>query len=503
MKIIQSIFLLFCSLSILAQVESESIFKIQSIPEDMQGSRGVAWGDLNHDGWPEIIVANQGPEEMPSANHIYRNKSGQSFEMADLLFKGEHWWSEGVYLIDVDNDHDLDVFFTTQFDNPNPLYLNIDGSLVPGDVGDLTKDETNSQGACWCDYDLDGDLDAFVLNKNGVDDILYINNGLGKFNRSKTGPWIGNGGDGRACAWGDLNNDNYPDLVVVSYGIRENGEVVGKHRNYLYLSSGKGTYQENTEGHLVTEKSASYGVSLIDFDYDLDLDIFVTNISRSDVNYLYKNDGNGNFTEPVENALSYYTNRPSKGQTWGDFNNDGFLDVYIANGTENFPEIQNYLFLQSSDHSFKRIYSEVSVTDANISAGVSSGDFNNDGRLDLFVCNWGGDAENNVLYTNVNTKGNWIKIKLTGSKSNSFGIGSWVIVKTTTGNGERLLTRYHSASNGYGSQNEPIIHFGLGNVTEIDYLEVKWPNGHVLRLQGIEPNKSYNITEDKGMVKEL
>ncbi len=96
-----------------------------------------------------------------------------------------------------------------------------------------------------------------------------------------------------------------------------------------------------------------------------------------------------------------------------------------------------------------------------------------------------------------------MKIKLTGSRSNSFGIGSWAIVNTKTENGERLLTRYHSAANGYGSQNEPIIHFGLGNVIEINYIEVKWPNGEVMRLQGIEPNNTYTITEGKGMVKEL
>lgn len=471
---------------------SQVDFRGATLPGDPQGSRGVSIGDLNGDGLLDIVVATQVDSTHLIGNTILLNK-GSEFKRIAISQNTLHAWSESAHTADVDNDQDLDIFFTTQFGVPNLLYLN-DGlgnySLASG--GDLGADNTNSPGACWCDYDLDGDLDVFVLNRDGADDNLYVNDGKGTFKRSEIGPWIGNSGDGRSCAWGDLNGDRLPDLYVANYVLKNNGHVVSKHRNYLYMTNADGSYREQKKGELVEELNASYGVSLIDYDHDKDLDIYVTNVSVVDENAFYENLGSGVFRKLVSSEVSYEVHRPSKGQTWGDFNNDGSLDLYVANGTEGYPEIQNFFFLGSSKNSFQRIYNTLPAIEGHISAGTAAGDLDNDGDLDLYVCNWGGEAEPDDLYVNDHRDGHWVKFRLRGSKSNTFGIGSWVILEMQDGT---RLTKYFSRETGYGSENAPEVHFGLGNAEVINKVTIEWPSGIIQTESNLKANRSYKVTE--------
>lgn len=473
---------------------SQSVkFSREAIPSEKHGSRGVAFGDLDLDGYLDIVVANTRNDKSPEGQPIYSTRQGfvKRFVSRDTTF-----WHEGVNLVDVDNDGDLDVFFATQFDTVNPLYINDGkGEFTRATEGDLANARTNSSGACWCDFDRDGDLDAFVVNRDGNDDQLFINDGKGNFNLVSNGPWVGNKGDGRSCVWGDLDGDEWPDLYVANFVVKENGRIVESHRNYLYLNKGGRMFEEVAKGIHVEEKSATYGVAFVDIDYDQDIDIYVTNVSRQTGNALYLNDGAGNFTKP-RSPLSDFTNRPSKGQTWGDFNNDGYLDVYIANGTEGYPEIQNYLFMGDSLKGFSRNYDLLPVIDPHISAGTSSADIDNDGDLDIYVCNWGGDGEQNDLYRNELEPTRWIKFRLQGSTSNSFGIGSWVIVETDLG----LQTRYHYPQTGYGSQNGHEVHFGLGEATIIKSTKVIWPSGLKQTFQHIPINKTYIVRENENQL---
>lgn len=488
-----SIFITFYCTSLFGQSPS---FTRSPLPPDTQGSRGVSLTDLNGDNFLDLVVANQLSEIKPEGNPVYYNLKGKGFKKVLVGLEEGRYWSEAVHAIDVDNDTDIDLFFASQFNAINPLYLNDGtGKFTLSNAGDLSNDSTNSPGACWCDFDDDGDLDVFVVNRDGLDDNLYINEGKGFFTRATAGPWKNNGGDGRSCAWGDLDGDGLPDLYVVNFVVKQNGEVTDAHRNYLYLNKGKGVFQELHEGVHVEEKNASYGVSFVDYDYDGDIDIYVTNVSSRYGNAFYRNEGKGIFKKLGELEIGDFTNRPSKGQTWGDFNNDGYLDVYIANGTEGYPEIQNYLYMGTAQHTFNREYVALPAIDPHISAGASSGDIDNDGDLDIYVCNWGKDGEANDLYVNEAHDTHWVKFRLRGTKSNSQGIGSWVTIETLNG----VQTRYHYLHTGYGSQNAPDVHFGLAVNDRIKSVGIKWPSGIIQSFEDVRSNTTYLITEEQGI----
>ena len=473
--------------------------KYETFPKDGQYSRGMAWGDLNGDGWSDLLVGNESPEDFQSFNLIYWNLQGEGFRMEPLDL--QHLWTEGISMVDVDNDHDLDIFSSTQEDNPNQLYLNNgQGEFTKVNAGEITADTLNSPGSCWADYDRDGDLDAFVLGKELEDDHLYENKGKLEFNNLR-GPWEGKGNEARACVWGDFNNDDRPDLYVNNYVIRNDGRLVSKHRNYLYLNMEDG-FKEVEEGHYVTAEYAGYGVSVVDLESDGDLDIYVSNIAWSDDNNFYRNNGSAEFETVWDLEISKYLRKPTKGHTWGDFNQDGLIDLYLATGTVGSPvrfhEIQNYLMIQNPDSSFLRVYEDASVMTADVSAGTASADFDNDGDLDIAVANWGKGENDNLFYLN-QTTGKWLKIRLVGKESNSYGIGSWVTITTSHKGVLRTQKRYHYPFSGYGSMNEPIVHFGLGNDDLITEIEVKWPLGKIQNFRGIRANQTLIIDEEEGI----
>ncbi|MDX1672197.1 MAG: CRTAC1 family protein [Balneolaceae bacterium] len=464
---------------------------------DDGSSRGVAWADYGQNGYPDLVVANT----MNNSNFVYRNEGdGSFFQVTEdpISYSGE--WSEGIYWTDIDNDHDLDLFVANQWEGPNQLFINNEGSFEPAlDAGDLLSGSSNSPAACWADYNLDGYMDVYVITRDDGDDALYRNNGDGTFSRISDGNISSNGGDGRACAWGDLDGDRYPELYVGNF-INRNGESVSKAQNFLYKNNGDGSFTEITEGDPVTDRAVTYGVSMIDFDYDEDLDIYVTNIAGSDTNILYENDGNGEFSK-TDLIITKESNRPSKGHTWGDFNNDGFIDLFVANGTMNVdPEkIKNQLYLGSDSGEFTEIKGGTIVNKQGTSAGAAWADYDRDGDLDLFVANWAHNNEDNEFYRNdINEceHRNWIVLQLEGTQSNKFGIGAKIRLKAAISGNDHWQTRWLWPDTGYGSQNETIVHFGLGDANQADSLEIEWPSGVIDRFTDIGINRYYRAEED-------
>lgn len=448
-------------------------------------SRGVAWGDFDGDGYPDLAVANT----INQPEFVYRNDTDGTFtqliENAITLAAG---WTEGVVWIDVDNDGDLDLFATNANHQPNRLFRN-DGSgrFAAVDAGALTADPTSSTMSCWADYDGDGDLDAFVVNRDGEDDRLYRNDGGTRFEAIEGAAPVTNGGEGRACGAADADRDGDVDLYVA------NGR---RQRNYYYRNEGGWRFVEVTEGAFVRDTTYSYGVGWIDYDYDGDLDLFVTNISES--NALYVNDGLGSL-RPLERSPLVTDGGVSKGQVWGDLDNDGDLDLFVANGTE-APDMRNFLYRNDGAVGFVRVIEGAIAAHADTSAGVAAADYDRDGDLDLFVANWGGGDEDNRLYRNETTGRNWVLIRLEGRSSNRSGIGAYVEATATIGGRSVRLTRWLWPATGYASANEPTIHFGLGDAVVVEALEIRWPSGTVDRYADLEPNTRYVAVEGERML---
>ena len=228
------------------------------------------------------------------------------------------------------------------------------------------------------------------------------------YNRKITGPVVTNGGASVGVAWGDYNNDGYADLFIAN----TDGE-----NNFLYTNNGNGTFTAVTTGPVVNSGGDSWAGSWGDYDNDGDLDLFVANHDGD--NFLYQNNGNGTFTAVLTGDIVTDAD-PSQGCSWADYDNDGFIDLFVANGND----VNNCLYSNNGDGTFTKILTGDVVLDGGQSTSGTWADYNLDGKIDLFVTNL--DGENNFLYKN-NGNGTFTKVQA-GSIVNDGGdswSGSW------------------------------------------------------------------------------
>jgi len=458
-------------------------------------SRGVAFGDADGDGDPDLLVANT----INYPEFLYRNDGERFVQVMETAPSLAGGFTEGVNWVDFDNDGDLDIF-AVRTNGSNDLYRNHgDWSFAAVEAGDLSTDRSTSSMACWADIDADGWLDVFVVNRGGESDALYRSLDGQSFERIADSVAGRAGGDGRSCLLADLDGDGDPDLYVGNF-VDTSTSPASRQRNYLYVNQGDFEFTEHEQGHAVESRALTYGVSAADADNDGYLDLFVTNIGAGDRNHLYLNDGRGNF-RLREAGFTTPVDTPSKGHTWGDFDLDGDLDVAVANGTEGTEHIQNELYINDGDANFTAVTNEEFVTDSHISAGIAQADIDMDGDLDLYVANWGNGDQDNVLYRNL-SQGMWLKLKLTGVASNRMGVGARVTVTTRHAGQTRRQTRWLHTNTGYASQNEPLLHFGLGEATRVAELNIDWPSGWRDTFGDIDANRYLRITEGAALEKQ-
>jgi photosystem II stability/assembly factor-like uncharacterized protein len=462
------------------------------IVNDGGKSFGCSWSDYDNDGNLDLFVTNYFGK---TNNFLYRNKGDGTFAKitaSDVV--SENAGYRGCSWGDYDNDSDLDLF-VAHLDGKNFLYKNGgNGILSKVPTGVIGNDGGGSMSGSWGDYDNDGNLDLFVANSGGQHNFLYKNLGNDTFMKDTTATIVRDGGNLQGCSWGDYDNDGDLDLFVANDGnnflYRNN-----RYRNNRPDSSG---FTKITNGAIVTDGGSSIGGSWGDYDNDGDLDLFVTNTgSNPSKNFLYQNDGNGNFTKIITGEI---VNDPGfyHGSSWGDFDNDGDLDLFVANsGGEN-----DFLYQNNGNGTFTRIVQGDLVNNGGYSIGCSWGDYDNDGDLDLFVANYGTTSavdENNFLYKNNGNSNNWIKIRLIGTVSNKSAIGAKVRVKATIkGPAQSGIwqMREISGQTGAFSQNSLNAEFGLGEATVIDSIKVEWPSRTVQVLTNVAVDKFLTIAEN-------
>ena len=461
---------------------------------DIAASRSVSFIDYLNNGSLDLYVSNG--KHFGQRNFLYNNNGGTFTRVLNIPPVMDSLPYDGASWADFDNDGNIDLCVVTWYDSTNMLYRNNGGgSFTFLSSSPVVTDRGFSETCSWGDYDNDGLVDLFVTNSNGIGswhNRLYKNMGAGNFTRIDTGAVsLDINHHSRGINWVDINGDGKPDIYICN----ESGE-----NNFMYKNNGGGYFTKMTNAATLTG-SDSWSACWGDYDNDGDQDVFVTN--RGGKNLLFRNDGNFNFTQilndPIVNDAGEFACCG-----WGDFDNDGDLDLFVTQAytSPNTP-LKNYLYknmlMETGTATFQKISGEDIVNDAGYSYGFAWADWNADGSLDLFTARTYNEGQNNAAYLNNGNTNKWIEIKLTGNPSNRSAIGAKVRLKAVINGNPVWQMREVTAQSGYCSENLD-LHFGLGNAIRIDSIKVEWPSGTNEYYPNINPNQIIRIVEGTGII---
>ena len=429
----------------------------------------VAWFDMDGDGDQDLFVAAIGKDKLfrnDGAGHFTKVKRSGIDKSSDPSF--------GVAVADFDGDGRIDIF-VANLGAPNKLYRN-EGD---GHFADVSRSagvgggRANSYSAAWADYDLDGRVDLFVANgsqQQAGRNYLYHNEGGGRFREVADDAGVGGKDSSLGCAWGDYDDDGYPDLFVANFG----------QPDRLYRNKGDGTFVDRAATAGVDDTANGAGASWADFDNDGDLDLYVFNTNAgASSNRLYANEGDGTFVDVTE-TLGLRESGDGEAVVWADFDNDGWLDLFVVNRSD-FSAQRNHMYRNLQGERFVDVTTEAGVSGTGSGQPAAAADYDGDGRLDLFVGNLPSSREE--LFHNQSVAGNALIVRLRGTVSNRDAIGARVIA-TTEGN--LRMTREITSSSGRSSQNQTAAFFGLGSDTMVRSVEVRWPSGRTTRLDEVQ-----------------
>ena len=501
---------------------------------------GVAIGDFDGDGKPDIFIVNKS-----DPCRLYRNLGGMRFE--DVTEKAgikdpNDAWKQGVAFVDVNNDGLLDLYIC-RFNAPNLLFINRgDGTFVERAKESGLDLVDASVMASFCDYDRDGWLDVYITTNlldqqgrpQGQRDHLFHNRGDGTFVEVTQQAGLYGEKQSHSATWWDFNNDGWPDLYVANDF---------NAPDQVYRNNGDGTFTD------VLSKTAphipyfSMGADLGDVNNDGLIDLFVADMAPStreknqrgmlNMRAYVARDLPSPDAAPqyMQNALLLNTGTPrfqeaahlagiaATDWTWSvrleDLDEDGWLDLHVTNGTvrdffdadlltrkaslppaESQRMVQaapllhehNFAFRNRGDLQFEEVSAAWGLDHEGISFGAAFADLDGDGDLDLVFINYQGQP---TVCRNDSTGSHHVMLALRGTASNRFGIGAVVHLQTKSGSQVRML----SSARGYLSTSEPVVHFGLGGDDRIVRLTVSWPSGREQVFENLEADRKYTVTE--------
>lgn len=454
---------------------------------------GIAWGDYDQDGWPDLYVTDsEGP------NHLYRNNADGTFSLSPFSEQVAlpDAYSNGAVFADFNNDGWPDLYIANWgHDN---LLLNDGGQgFIDITVDAGIDNDNNSKSASWGDFDGDGWLDLYVANwscypkcgrsMDGDIDRLYRNNGDGTFTNVTKLLGSGVNGAGFIASFHDFDNDGDLDIYLV------NDSFINPIGNRLWRNDGPGCggwcFAQIAAEAGANQKVFGMGLAIGDYDNDGWLDYYFSNVGPMT---LLNNQGNSTF----QNVSAESGTQAPEGIGWGavflDYDNDGWRDLYLAiSGTTNHRDIAaNKLFLNLGDGTFSEVACHNEASDARMSISVASADYNQDGWVDLLV---GNADEGYRLYENRSAQANpanWIAIELTGGGPiNRDAIGARATLTTPDG-----VTQMQDIISGasVAAGNEMTLYFGLGEHKKADIL-IRWPDGTRQRFKNIAANQRYGL----------
>jgi len=461
MKFIYTFFvILFFTVSASAQVFTK--ITEGDLVNDGGDSRAVNWIDFDNDGDLDLYVTN-GPQAGEN-NFLYQNNGDGTFtKITPVIIANDGKASDGSTWGDYDNDGDLDLFVANWWGHNNLLYSNNgDGTFTFESAAPLSVGSTYSETGSWGDYNNDGFIDLYVCNSGGNRrNQLFLNNTDGTFAQITTGTLVTDQNYSRNIDWIDFNTDGKPDLYVTN---EEN------ENNALYRQNTDGSFTRITGLNIVSDGGNSTSSNWEDIDNDEDFDLFVANYGNQN-NFHYLNNGDTTFTKVTgQNVVT--DGGSSFGSSFGDVDNDGDLDFIVTNAFVNAQQI-NFLYLNNGDGTFTRDTGIVS-TETGWSYGCAFGDYDDDGYLDLFIAKCLNATENNSLFRNNGGANNWLKLDLIGVESNYSAIGAIIKLKSEIDGNSVWQMRRVAGQNGYCGQTLQ-IHFGLGDALVADSIIIEWP----------------------------
>src|SRR6202521_1705891 len=495
---------------------------------------GCAFLDYDNDGWMDLYLVNSGKCDFfsPSAplrNALYRNNRDGTF--ADVTEKagvGAGGFGQGVAVGDYDGDGFPDIY-VTQYGKSILYHNNGDGTFTDVTEKAGVAAPGWSSSAVWFDYDNDGRLDLFVcqfvefsksLNKScgpgeegkhgyciprlyqSMPSWLFHNNGDGTFTDVSKASGIANY---PGKAWGvvatDVNNDGRLDLFVGNDTVP----------NFLFMNRANGKFEETATSAGVAYSAdgrarSGMGVDSADFNQDGWMDLFVANIDR-EMFSIYQNNHDETFDDQAAPTGIGSATRLMSG--WGlkffDYDNDGNLELFLAHGNpdaliESLHSQVKYqeplMLFHNTGKSFQNVSAQSGPVFAKLrsSRGLALGDFDNDGAVDVLVAV--NDAAPVLLRNNVGTQNHWLGVKLVGKKSNPDAVGARITYQA----GDLKGSRAKVGGGSFLSSHDPRIVLGIGKRPKIDWLEIKWPlpSGSIERFTELPIDRYITIVEGKG-----
>lgn len=496
--------------------------EFKNIASELQlNAKGCAGGVIvdDFDGDLDLDVIFSSWETDASLKYFRNNGDGSFFDQSTAA--NLEGITGGLNLVqgDYDNDGDLDVlvlrgaWLENHGRHPKSLLRNdgkgrfLDVTFAVGLADSLYPTQT----AAWADFDRDGDLDLYVGNE-GFPCQLFVNDGSGNFRDVAAEAGVLNGGPTKGIAWGDYDNDGWPDLYVSNLG----------GQNRLYHNERNGRFVDVARQLHVEGPNFSFPIWFWDANNDGRLDLYVASyqpgIEHVARDYLkmpatvepdafYFGSEDGGFEDRRE-QLGFRRVTEPMGVNTGDIDNDGFLDFYIGTGYVDYEGLMpNLLFHNEGGERFTDITFSARVGHLQKGHGISLADFDNDGDLDIFAVMGGwfsGDAFARAVFSNPGTESNWLFIKLRGKESNRFGIGCRICATITDQEGHsRKIYRWMDSGGSFGA-NPLRVHIGLANDQKLDTLEVLWPKtGAVQTFPNIDANQFIEISEDSDQYRVL
>ncbi len=462
---------------------------------------GVAITDFTGDGELDIYAVRIFEQNRLYINNLLSKNNGFFFDgfteevvqrnASGVVYGGNNTWQNelklGISAVDIDNDNDQDIYLC-YLNSTNKLLLN-NGSGFFRNVSEKKSracdNYKRSNAAAFADVDLDGDLDLFITSEEGSNR-LFANDGTGHFTDITQSSGLATAAGGMCASFADVDNDGYPDLCVSFW----------YPSNKLYINE---TKQGKIHCRDITARtdlakatpSKSNAVTFADVNNDGFIDLFIAN--RNSANKLYINNGKGGFTDrtreyfPLENFLT-------NGAVFADFDLDGFLDLYITNVGE------SVLYKNMNGKYFMDVTADFGAEISGYCTGCAVGDIDNNGGPDLYVANY--INGNSKLFMNIFESANFAKFRLHGVRSNRDAIGAkiWLYKKTGAQTPSTLAGyREMNGGSGYASISAKEMIFGLEPGAQYFAL-IKFPcTGDTLKVDGIVAGKTFDVSEMNGL----